>query len=164
MSRRQAVWFVAVAILTLIVSFSAPAFPVEGPTQPVEDKPAGDTAVETILRQQEDLLRGQKFGYDPEDRRDPFQSLLAEVDVERGVRAPGIAGMTIAEINLDGIVREPNATALAFFTGSDNKGYFMRVGDKVHDGTLLAIDAKLGTVTFRQKVDDPAADQAVPGT
>ena len=34
MIRARAAWFVAAAILTLIVSFSAPAFPVEDPTPP----------------------------------------------------------------------------------------------------------------------------------
>ena len=40
-------------------------------------------------------------------------------------------------------------------TGSDNKGYFLRVGDLVYDGTVIAVDPRLGTLTFRQKVDDP---------
>ena len=44
---------------------------------------------------------------------------------------------------------------VAFFNGSDNKGYFLRVGDRVYDGTVIAIDARRGVVTFRQQVDDP---------
>jgi hypothetical protein len=159
MKRPKTGWWVAAAILMLLVSLSAPAFPVEGPVQPDAAAPAErdpESAVETILRQQEDLLRGQHFGYDPENRRDPFQSLYDKVNSARGAPRPvGIRGMMISEISLDGIVNQPDATAIAFFTGSDNKGYFLRVGDRVFDGHLLAIDAKQGTVTFRQQVDDP---------
>ena len=156
MNRRRTAWFVAAAILTLIVSFSAPAFPVEDPTpaQPAQATPT-ESAVEAILQQQEDLLRGKQFGYDPEDRRDPFRSLITKVE-EGGEKRPlGIAGMTISEISLDGIVREPDSSAIAFFTGSDNKGYFLRTGDKVYDARLIAIDPKQGTVTFRQEINDP---------
>ena len=39
--------------------------------------------------------------------------------------------------------------------GSDNKGYFLGVGDQVYDGTVLAVDTRLGTITFRQQVNDP---------
>ena len=43
----------------------------------------------------------------------------------------------------------------ALLMGSDNKGYFLRVGDEVYDGTIIAIDSRLGSVTFRQQIDDP---------
>ena len=39
--------------------------------------------------------------------------------------------------------------------GPDNKGYFLRVGDAVFDGTVIAVDPRLGSVTFRQEIDDP---------
>ena len=44
---------------------------------------------------------------------------------------------------------------VALVIGSDNKGYFLRVGDNVFDGAVIAVDSRLGTVTFRQQVDDP---------
>ncbi len=51
-----------------------------------------------------------------------------------------------------------------FFMGSDNKGYFLHVGDEVYDGTLIAHRRHgRAAVTFRQQVDDPRHDQAVPG-
>ena len=65
--------------LILIAAFSAPAFPMsqEDPAEaaaPEEDRPVqDDAAVQEILRQQEELLRGQQFSYDPESRRDPFR-------------------------------------------------------------------------------------------
>ena len=63
--------------------------------------------------------------------------------------------MLIAEIALDGIVKDDSDGDMAMFTGSDNKGYFLRVGDSVFDGTITGIDPRLGVVTFRQEVDDP---------
>ena len=159
MARRQMVWFMALAMLTLLAAFSAPAFPMTQ-TKADEDVPAtqeekADESVETILKRQEELMRSQRFSYDPQSRRDPFASLFGPGPVKAGVRPRGIAGMLIDEIDLAGIVQDPSGGDLGFFTGSDNKGYFLRIGEGVFDGTVIAIDADRGTVTFRQQVNDP---------
>lgn len=182
MNRREFAWFMAIAMLALLVAVSAPAFPQEPATaglpqlqpadpvqaEPVPPPPGGTQAaaeqpaaqesstVESILRQQEELLQGQQFSYDAEGRRDPFQSLIEKIKaVPADKRPQGASGMLVTEIDLDGIIQDPSGGNLAFFTGSDNKGYFLRVGDAVYDGTLIAIDPRQGTVTFRQHVDDP---------
>ena len=163
MSSRQAAWLLAMAMLTLAVAFSAPAFPqeAEAAAEPGGVPPAAeltaDEAVEEILRQQEEALRGQRFSYDPESRRDPFLSLYAppEVGREKGPRPQGIRGMYIDEIDLSGIVQDTSGGDVAYFTGSDKKGYFLRVGDQVYDGAVIAIDPNRGSVTFRQQIDDP---------
>jgi hypothetical protein len=115
----------------------------------------GQTAesVESILKQQEDLLRGQRFTYDPAGRRDPFRS-LNERNEDAEPRMEGILGMSVDEIDLTGIVENESGN-VAYFTGSDNKGYFLRVGQNVHMATMIAIDPVAGSVTFREKVDDP---------
>jgi hypothetical protein len=163
MNRRQLAWLVAVAMLTLLAVVSAPAFPTEEPpsqetgegSQPAES-PAVDAAVEKILREQEKLLTGQRFSYDPAGRRDPFQDLYAAFGRRpSGPRPPGIAGMLVTEIDLVGIVKDPQGGDIALVIGSDNKGYFLGVGDEVFDGTVLAVDTRLGAITFRQQVDDP---------
>ena len=117
MKRRQVGWFVATAVLTLLAAATAPAFPtVQSDTDP--DPPGGSEAgapevgeaqasVEAILQQQEQLLRGQRFTYDPGDRRDPFMSLYDVVREGEGPRPPGIEGMSLDEIDLTGIVRNP---------------------------------------------------------
>jgi type IV pilus assembly protein PilP len=154
MTRRDIRWFAAAAALVLIVCASAPAFPQEtpAPQTPQEAK----ATVEEILQQQEALLRGQRFSYDPAGRRDPFRSLYEQVrTVDGRDKIPGVAGMLVAEIDLSGIVKDKGDGDVAFFNGSDNKGYFLRVGDRVYDGTVIAIDARRGVVTFRQQVDDP---------
>ena len=155
MTRRDLWTMFAAATLVALVAVSAPAFP-----QAAEAEDGGATAeqeqtVETILRQQEELLKGQRFSYDPGGRRDPFRSLYETVTLVKGPRPKGVNGMLVTEIDLVGTIRDDSSGDVAFFMGPDNKGYFLRVGDQVYDGTLIAIDSGNGAVTFRQQVDDP---------
>jgi hypothetical protein len=164
MKPRAVAWFIATAVLTLLATATAPAFPmVQGDTdpEPPDDSGVGMTdpdgsteTVEEILRHQEQLLRGRRFTYDPGDRRDPFMSLYDVVREGEGPRPPGIEGMSLDEIDLTGIAEYPTGD-VAYFTGSDNKGYFLRVGERVYKATMISIDPKSGSVTFREQVDDP---------
>lgn len=164
MNRRQIGWFVAMLVFVGAVSISAPAFPQESPetateaeaeeTPKVAPPEGGESTVETILRQQEEVLRGRHFSYDPEGRRDPFQSLMTRsVTIEE--RPQGVAGMLVAELDLAGVVQDGVNGDVAMFIGSDNKGYFLRIGDEVYDGRVITVDPRHGAVTFRQEVDDP---------
>lgn len=158
MNSRQTAWLLAMAMLTLLVVFTAPAFPQDtaDPSAARPEQTAASTAaVEQILAQQEQLMRGQRFSYDPGNRRDPFLSLYERVGDRPRERLAGMQGMYIDEIDLNGIVEDPSGGDVAYFTGSDNKGYFMRVGDRVYDGAIIAIDPVRGAVTFRQEIDDP---------
>ena len=60
-----------------------------------------------------------------------------------------------ARLNLVGIVQDSSGADMAFVIGSDNRGYFLKSGDEVYDGSLMGIDPRAGTATFRQQVDDP---------
>ncbi len=148
MTLRRITWWASMALLTALVAATAPAFPQE-----TEDAQSSQ-AVDEILEAQEALLSGQRFSYDPEGRRDPFRNLMEIEQTSRDCRE-GISCMLIAEIALDGIVKDDSDGDVAMFTGSDNKGYFLRVGDSVFDGTITGIDPRLGIVTFRQVIDDP---------
>ena len=154
---RRGGWFLAAMGLILLLAASAPAFPQETPPDEtgVPQATGESEAVESILREQEQLLRGQRFSYDPGGRRDPFESLMEKVKLIEGQRPKGIAGMLVAEVDLVGTIKDRSGGDIAFFMGSDNKGYFLRVGDEVYDGTLITVDPVSGTVTFRQQVDDP---------
>jgi hypothetical protein len=167
MSRRQLSLILALSALLLAASLSAPAFPAQEPEAGAEPPaaPAGaqaaqggapsvESTVERILREQEAVLRGQLFSYEPGGRRDPFQSLLSPHLIE-GERPPGVAGMLVTELDLAGVVRDAADGDVAMVIGSDNKGYFLRVGDAVFDGTVIGVDPQRGTVTFRQQVEDP---------
>lgn len=123
---------------------------------PSSQAPAAAATVEEILKQQEQLLTGQRFSYDPSGRRDPFRSLLEEVGLKKkGPRPKGVAGMLVTELDLVGIVKDSGGADMAFVIGSDNRGYFLKSGDEVYDGSLMGIDPRAGTATFRQAVDDP---------
>ena len=160
MNHRRWVWIVAIVALALLATLSAPGFLAQEQSPetaevPEQDTSAGEAAVEQILRQQEALITGQGFTYNPEGRRDPFLSPFDLGPGGGGKRPPGLAGMLVAEIDLTGVVHDPRDGDVAVVIGSDNKGYFLRVGDEVYDGTIIAIDSRQGTVTFRQQVDDP---------
>ena len=120
---------------------------------PTTEQRAG-AVVEQLLKDKEDLIEGKRFSYDPGGRRDPFRSLLEQVSRIKGPRPKGIAGMLIGEVDLVGTVKDPKGN-IAFFHGSDNKGYFLHVGEELYDGRIIAIDPVGGTVIFRQRVDDP---------
>lgn len=161
MKRSQLRWFLATFVLALVAAVTAPAFPmVQGdtdPEPPTDEEATGEPSretVEAILQEQEQLLRGQRFTYDPGERRDPFMSLYDVVKEGEGPRPPGIEGMSLEEIDLTGIVEESGGN-VAYFTGSDNKGYFLRVGQRIYKATMIAINPRTGSVVFRQQVEDP---------
>lgn len=128
----------------------------EPSVEPDQAKPGGDTdTITRILEDNEALLSGRSFSYDPAGRRDPFRSLVDPLNSpQKGPRPRGIAGMLISEVDLVGIVQKGKGY-IAFFNGSDNKGYFLKVGDTLYDGKIIKIDRRTGTVLFRQDVNDP---------
>jgi len=93
------------------------------------------------------------YRYDPQGRRDPFRSLVGPTPkIEPGARPPGVPGFLIDEIKLTGIVRTKQGIA-GVISGPDNKGYLIRVGEKVLDGEVIRITPS--SVVFRQEVNDP---------
>ena len=149
MTGRRMVWFVTVTVLTLIASLSAPALPFE--SQGGTGTEAGqDAAVDEMLRQQQAIVPVRPFSYDPEGRRDPFRSLRAP---NRGSDKPeGVGGLSVEELDLVGIAKHPDGD-VALVVGPDSKGYFLRAGDSIFNGTVIAVDSRHGKVTFRQQVD-----------
>ena len=135
---------------------------------PVEESPAGASptavvddevdvsGIEQILRGEEEVMEGGIFNYDPAGRRDPFRSLLAGFEEpEEGpekVRPPGLPGMLVEELRLEGIIETPSGI-LAFVLGRDNVSYIIRPGTKLYNGEVAEIQPK--KVVFRQNVNDP---------
>ena len=111
----------------------------------VAPKPATGNA--TTVQAQAALISGVKF--QQTNRRDPFLDLVLlnknvhrdeDEEVSRGQAPPGIAGMYIAQVKLQGIsIRE--GSQLAVFRGSDNRAYFLQEGDKLFDGFVKKINA-----------------------
>lgn len=96
----------------------------------------------------------ESYRYDPQGRRDPFQSLVGPAPkLQPGQRPPGPPGFLIDEIKLQGIVRTKQQGLIAMVNGPDNKGYLIKVGDKVLDGEIIRVTPT--SVVFRQEVNDP---------
>jgi len=114
------------------------------------------SAIEQILRGEREMLEGENFSYDPAGRRDPFRSLREgfqqTYDKESEPRPPGLPGMTIDEIRLEGIIETPNGI-LAFIQGRDNISYILRPGTKLYDGEVKEI--QFDRIVFRKQSNDP---------
>lgn len=137
---------------------SPAATPAPAPIPGLTDAPKGpDTVKEMVERELQPAPDG--YTYNPQGRRDPFVSLQRgplEGTAKQGPRPPGIAGFLVQEVALRGIVRDPKGF-IGMLLGPDGKSYFVRVGQRLYDGVITAIDAT--TVTFRQEVTDPLSVQ-----
>lgn len=153
--------FAALAAVPAVAQ-QAPAAPQSGKAAPAAaatttaaDKEEGEFDIEQNL---EDVLQQQPMGadsyrYDSQGRRDPFRSLIGpRQSLGEGERPPGVPGFLVDEIDLSGVFKTKQGL-VAMIKGPDNKGYLIRVGDKVFDGELIRIAQ--GSIVFRQEVNDP---------
>ena len=125
--------------------------------------PSTDTATtqnpeQTIQQSLQEILEEPSapdaYHYDPQGRRDPFQSLIGPApQLQPGQRPPGPRGFLIDEIKLQGVVKTRQQGLVAMVNGPDNKGYLVKVGDKVLDGEVIRISPN--AIVFRQEVNDP---------
>ena len=77
---------------------------------PSRAQAAAEETVETILREQEQLLSGQRFSYDPAGRRDPFRNLFEKTPAAGETRPPGPDGMLVSHIRFRGLEGDRFAT------------------------------------------------------
>ncbi|MGZ8849913.1 MAG: pilus assembly protein PilP [Thermoanaerobaculia bacterium] len=113
----------------------------------------GSAVQQSLQEILEEPSTGETYRYDPQGRRDPFQSLVGPAPkIQPGQRPPGVPGFLIDEMKLQGVVRTKQGL-VAMISGPDNKGYLIRVGDKVLDGEVIRITQT--SVVFRQEVNDP---------
>ena len=115
--------------------------------------PTTTNVQQTLQEILEEPASGDNYRYDPQGRRDPFQSLIGPAPrLRNDQRPPGVPGFLIDEIKLTGIFRRKQEL-VAMVVGPDNKGHLIRVGDKVLDGEVIRITPS--SVVFRQEVNDP---------
>jgi hypothetical protein len=88
----------------------------------------------------------------PAARRDPFHSLL-DVNKPGGEPnlPPGKAGLVIASIRIDGMVKADNGM-IAVVSNPQQRVYFIHEGDRLYDGQVEKIS--LEGVTFRESSKD----------
>jgi len=122
----------------------------------VQEEEVDVSRIDEILRGDRQVQQDDFFSYDPAGRRDPFRSLLDGMDSpdEEGaqVRPPGLPGMMIEELRLEGILETP-AGVLAFVLGRDNLSYIIRPGTKLFNGEVKEILSD--RVIFKQQTNDP---------
>jgi hypothetical protein len=184
--KSRIVWLTFVALLALLVldvAAQAPK-PTAAPSPAAQQPAAGTTesgdqaageepvgepppepdleAIERMLREDEEVLGGSGYAYDPGDRRDPFLSLLrvAEAPELLGPRPEGIPGLVIDEIEVTGVFITPNGAVAQVQAADKTKSYLLHEGDELYDGSVLKIRMERGEVAevvFKQDVRDPTA-------
>jgi type IV pilus assembly protein PilP len=135
-------------VLLLIVGATAVSARAVGPPAA---KPAAAPDAAKPAPPDDSTVEGRQYVYDPAGRRDPFKSLLIR-ERSRESRPPGIPGLSVDEMELQGIWKTRSGW-LAQVRGSDNKSYLLRKGDVLFDGEV--IDVKTNELTLRQNVNDP---------
>jgi type IV pilus assembly protein PilP len=154
---------VAVAIATVFaqapkpgavkVTSSASATTTSG-TSGTTTAAAEHNVQQTLQEILEEPTAPEAYHYDPQGRRDPFQSLIGPTPkLQPGQRPEGVPGLLIDELKLQGIVRTKQQGLIAMVAGPDNKSYLVHVGDKTLDGEVIRITPT--QLVFRQEVNDP---------
>ena len=109
---------------------------------------------QTLQEILEEPTSADNYRYDPQGRRDPFQSLIGPAPkIAPGQRPPGPPGFLIDEIKLQGVIRTKQQGLIGMINGPDNRSYLLKIGDKVLDGEVIRITPS--SVVFRQEVNDP---------
>jgi type IV pilus assembly protein PilP len=135
-------------VLLLIVGATAVSARAAAPPAA---KPAAAPDAAKPAPPDDSTVEGRQYVYDPAGRRDPFKSLLIR-ERSRESRPPGIPGLSVDEMELQGIWKTRSGW-LAQVRGSDNKSYLLRKGDVLFDGEV--IDVRANELTLRQNVNDP---------
>ena len=141
-----------VAAGILVAAFAPGAAPKTSPS-PVPTPAAAESPGQAMLEQEEAALAGRSYTYDPAGRRDPFRSLLVRSEKgQAGRRPPGIAGIALDDVMLQGIWKT-RAGFVAQIRGTDNKSYLLRAGDLLFDGEVQRVAPN--ELTLRQNINDP---------
>jgi Tfp pilus assembly protein PilP len=139
--------------LLIVVAMVATVVAQAPSTTTAADATATSDVQKTLEEILEEPATTDTYRYDPQGRRDPFRSLIGPAPkLEPGQRPPGVAGFLIDEMKLQGVFQTRHGLH-AMISGPDNKGYPLRVGDKVLDGEVIRITRS--QVVFRQEVNDP---------
>lgn len=151
--------FLVLAVLAVLGGAASAQEATPTPTSDLEMDDLDVSRIDQILRGEQEVLQGDMFGYDPAGRRDPFESLLdtrpGEIEPEV-VRPPGLPGMLIEEIRVEGIIATSGGV-LAFVQGRDKLPYIIRPGTKLYNGEVVRITPE--EVVFKQQVSDPKQQQ-----
>jgi len=132
-------------VMLLLAGSAAAAQSAPPAGQPAQAQPAAPQPVEATK---------PGYSYDPEGRRDPFQSLLGRGnDPQSNTSRPsGVAGLLISDVAVKGILRDRGGF-VAMIQAPEGKTFLVKPGDKLFDGSVKAISQD--KVIFSQDVNDP---------
>ena len=138
----------------LVLAFLLVAVAASGQDKTRPSKPAPPAPASAPLGAAAD--KTPAYAYNPENRRDPFVSLLRRgrdtIRRPDGKPLAGLGSLMINEIAIKGVLQSRGDT-IALVQGVDNKTYLVRVGDRLLDGSVKAITAD--TLILMQDVNDP---------
>jgi Tfp pilus assembly protein PilP len=153
--------------ITLVVGamLSAAGMTVQAQTAPAPAKPAARHAKSTTKTKSSAGEAANPAAPAASEaksaRRDPFESLVgrekAAAEMSKNL-PPGKAGLQVASLRLDGIVRSPNGM-IAVVTNPQSRTYFLREGDQLYDGKVdkIAMDGvsfhEIGKDAFGKPVE-----------
>jgi Tfp pilus assembly protein PilP len=148
----------AAAIATVMAQTTTTSKPASTTTTTTSTTGSTTSADKNVQQTLQEILDeptgGEVYHYDPQGRRDPFQSLIGPAPkLDKSGRPEGVPGFLIDEMKLQGVVKTRQGLLVAMIGGPDNKGYIIRVGDKTLDGEVIRITPS--SVIFRQEVNDP---------
>ncbi len=133
--------------LIIAILLTGAGFGAQAQTAPTPAKPSAKPATTAPKSSGKKAAPAPKPAGEPEGkvaRRDPFESLTTRQDAAAKVAAnlpPGKAGLQVASLRLDGIVKSPNGM-IAVVTNPQARTYFLREGDQLYDGRVdkIALD------------------------
>jgi Tfp pilus assembly protein PilP len=147
----------ALLVVVALAAGSRAQTPASAPGATAGQAPAAPAAPAAAGTAKPSPLEPQGFTYDPENRRDPFVSLLRRggdpTSMATGDRPAGLAGMTADEVALRGIMSGATGQWVAVLQGVDRRTYLARAGDRLLDGTIQTITRD--SMVILQRVNDP---------
>lgn len=147
--------FTLLVVLCAGVAWSAPATTGQAgtTTAPTANVPAQPAAPV-------DQPAAPLYTYNPDGRRDPFQSLTGTGGDSKSVPKPtaaGIAGIRVDELSVRGIMQS-RERLVAMVQGPDNRTYLIHQGDKLADGMVKSITPQ-GLVLVQDVSDSRAKEK-----
>ena len=145
--------------LLLGLLLTTAGFGAQAQTKPAPVKPpakrAAKTAAKPSAKKSAPVAPRAEAQAEPKlARRDPFESLVgrekAQAEALKNL-PPGKAGLQVASLRLDGIVKAPNGM-IAVVTNPQARTYFLREGDQLYDGRVEKI--ALDGVSFHEMGKD----------